>query len=168
MLYNGSKSDLPLLRATDPSYFAFVFPPFSLLFITNISRPPPPAPIKLSCCAACMFDLVFQWLSPSRGQGCRLGRKQSPSVWQGCHRGPLLGGSPCPPCCSQSLPQLRGHPLSPRWPISDSVGLQTHPVASPICPLWSANFLIYACKLHIFSGVKAGTQSLWGIYFRLG
>lgn len=61
---------------------------------------------------------------------------------------------------SQSLSKRRGHPLSPRWPISDSAGgggLQTHPAAGPICRLWSANFLIYACKWHIFSGVKAAT-----------
>lgn len=58
--------------------------------------------------------------------------------------------------------QAQGSPLSPRWPISDSAGgegarLQTHPAAGPICRLWSANFLIYACKWHIFSGVKAAT-----------
>lgn len=85
----------------------------------------------------------------------------APAVTQclvGCHSAPLAL------CCSQSFPQQRGQLLIP-CPISDSVGLQTHPITSPISSLWSANFLIYACKLYIFSSVKAGTQSLLGIYF---
>lgn len=57
-----------------------------------------------------MFDLVFQRLSPSRGQGCRLGRKQSASVWRGCHRGPLLGGPPRPPVRLSITPPAEGSP----------------------------------------------------------
>lgn len=112
MLYNGSKSDLPLLPASpDPSYFAFVFPPFSLLFITDISSPfTPSTPIKLSCCAACMFDLVFQWPSPSRGQGCRLGGKQSPSVWPGVSSRAVVGGRPSPPVLLSITPPAEGSP----------------------------------------------------------
>lgn len=119
----------------------------------------PTPPAEQSCCAACVFDLVFHWLSSCQGQGLHLGAPAVTQCLVGCHSAPLAL------CCSQSFPQQRGQPLIPPCPISDSVGLQTHLITSPLSPLWSANFLIHACKLYIFSSVKAEMQSLWGIYF---
>lgn len=62
--------------------------------------------------------------------------------------------------------QSQGQPLIPPCPISDSVGAPDSSHHRPNRPpLLSANFLIYACKLYIFSSVKAGTQSLLGMHF---
>lgn len=129
-----------------------------------IPSPPLPKAAKLSCCAACVFDLVFHWLSSCQGQGLRLGPGQSYRVWlgvtqllQSCaalnHSPPAESGS----ASDSSLPHiwLGGAPdSSHHWP-------NRLPHSLPL----SANFLIYACKLYIFSSVKAGTQSLLGVHF---
>ena len=44
-------------------------------------HPQPPSKLaQLSRCAACIFDLVFLWLSPRQGQGLRRGHQQSHRV----------------------------------------------------------------------------------------
>lgn len=48
-----------------------------------LSPTSPPQVAELSCCAACVFDLVFHWLSSCQGQGLRLGHEQSHTVWLG-------------------------------------------------------------------------------------
>lgn len=86
------------------------------------------------CCASCTFDLVFHWPEPQPGVRVAVwGPQAVAQCLAGRRRWAVVGGSARKPgglFRSQSLSKLRGHPLSPLWPISDSAGgggLQTHP-----------------------------------------
>lgn len=147
--------------------------------ITGLRDPPPPpkAKKKMLCCCFSLFPPPS--LSGRAVVSCRM------HVWPDISLAVLLSGAGLgfwgtssravfgwvsfsslvpatalnhSPSGGVSLWFLAG-PYMTQW------GLQTHPISSPICPLWSTNSLIYACKLYIFSSVKAGTQSLLGICF---
>lgn len=136
LLYNGCDSQSA--NHSSPAAFPFVFPIFPPFYTNTASHPhphdpPPPHSRPVAQCARLTW--YFTGRAPYPGSGSPFGgHRQPPSVWRGVAVGPLLGQRRRAGGLfrSQSLSRLRGHPLSPRWPISDSAGgggegLQTHP-----------------------------------------
>lgn len=172
MLYNSLREKLPVL-ATQPTHDFLCFLLTHPVFHSSTTSPPPsnPTPFPLTsfwkrrshAVLLSGMSWYFTGWAPVRvGRPVFGGHSQSKSVWLGVTQ---------PPWPDAALNHSLNRGVSPPPPTSflrpifDSVGLQTHPITGPIFPLWSANFLIYACKLYIFSSVKAGTPSLLGIYF---
>lgn len=68
MLYNRENPTLPNQK-NPHALLLFFFPSLSFYLLHHPCPPVPPSykAAELSCCAACMFDLVFHWLSCCQG-----------------------------------------------------------------------------------------------------
>lgn len=147
-----------------PLLFPLSFP-FSLLFITNTAPLHDPLPpYSRPVAQRARLTWYFSGGAPTRGQGHRSGATGSVAV------GPLLqwGGV----ALNHSL-KLRGHPLSPRWPISDSAGgFRRRAPNSSLPPAQSVASGLRIFWFTLANGTSSAAwrqeeQSLRGIHFRL-